>query len=130
MPRITGIDHVALTVVDLAASIAFYEAVLGAPVVGTMDDGQFRRAVLDLPGPTQLGLTQHDVSSGRPFDPTTPGLDHVGFACESREELLARAQHLDAMGVSHGGVLDAPYGSAVSFSDPNGNAIEFFATAP
>lgn len=129
MPRITGIDHVALTVTDLAGSIAFYEAVLGAPVIGTMQDGPFHRAVLDLPGPTHLGLTQHDVGSGRPFDPTTPGLDHLGFACESREELLAWVEHLDSLQVRHSGVQDAPYGSALSFSDPDGNALEFFASS-
>lgn len=129
MPRISGIDHVALTVVDLATSVAFYEAVLGAPVIGTMQDGPFRRAVLGLPGPSHLGLTQHDVGSGRPFDPTTPGLDHVGFACESREELLAWAQHLDSLGVSHSGVQEADYGSALSFKDPDGNALELFVAA-
>lgn len=128
MPTIRGIDHVALTVVDLAASVAFYQDVLGAPVIGTMQDGPFRRAVLDLPGPAHLGLTQHDVGSGRPFDPTSPGLDHLGLACESREELIAWERHLDALGVSHGGVQDADYGSALSFTDPDGNALEFFAS--
>ncbi|WP_405216397.1 VOC family protein [Agrococcus sp. Ld7] len=130
MPEITGIDHVALTVIDLAASITFYEAVLGASVMGTMDDGPFRRAVLALPGPTHLGLTQHDTGSGRPFDPTNPGLDHVGFACASRHELLAWGEHLDALRVRHSDVQDAAYGSALSFSDPDGNALEFFAPAP
>lgn len=129
MPRITGIDHVALTVVDLSASVAFYQAALGAPVIGTMQDGPFRRAVLGLPGPAHLGLTQHDAASGEPFDATTPGLDHLGFACESREELSAWAHHLDSLGVSHGGVHDADYGSALSFADPDGIALEFFVAA-
>lgn len=129
MPQITGIDHVALTVSDLAASVAFYESVLGVQVAGTMDDGSFSRAVLALPGPTHLGLTQHQVGSGRAFDPTTPGLDHLGFACSSREEVVAWAEHLDGLGVDHSGVQDAAYGSALSFTDPDGNALELFAAA-
>lgn len=129
MPTITGMDHVALTVSDLAASVAFYESVLHVQVAGTMSDGSFSRCVLALPGPTHLGLTQHDVGSGRAFDPTTPGLDHLGLACESRDELTKWAEHLDSLGISHSGVQDAAYGSAVSFADPDGNALEFFASA-
>lgn len=38
------------------------------------------------------------------------------------------AEHLEALGVEHSGVEDADYGSALSFSDPDGNALEFFAS--
>lgn len=129
MPTISGIDHIALTVRDLTVSLAFYESVLGVEQMGTMADGAFTRCVVSLPGSTHLGLTQHDTSSGHDFDPTTPGLDHLGFACESCEHLSEWAQHLDALGVSHSGVQDADYGSALSFRDPDGNALEIFASA-
>jgi glyoxylase I family protein len=36
-------------------------------------------------------------------------------------------QRLDALGVQHGGVVDAPYGSGVSFRDPDNIALELFA---
>lgn len=39
------------------------------------------------------------------------------------------AEHLDRLGVSHSGVQDADYGSALSFSDPDGNALELFVPA-
>ncbi|MDQ2755073.1 MAG: VOC family protein [Actinomycetota bacterium] len=129
MPTITGIDHIALTVTDLTVSLAFYESVMNLRPQGTMTDGPFTRCVLALPGSTHLGLTQHDAGSGRDFDPTTPGLDHLAFACESREQLLGWIGHLDGLGVSHSGVQDADYGSAVSFRDPDGNALELFAPA-
>lgn len=129
MPTISGVDHVALTVTDLPTSVAFYESVLDVSVAGTMSDGSFSRCVLTLPGRTHLGLTQHDVGSGRPFDPITPGLDHLGFACDSREELTKWAEHLDGLGIGHSGVQDASYGSALSFADPDGNALEFFVSA-
>ncbi len=128
MPSISGIDHIALTVRNLAVSIAFYESLLDAHPMGTMSDGSFTRCVLALPGPTHLGLTQHDADSGHDFDPTTPGLDHLGFACDSRDALTEWADRLDNLGVSHGGVQDAAYGSALSFRDPDGNALEFFAS--
>ena len=129
MPTISGIDHIALTVVDLEASLEFYESVLGLRAVGSMSDGAFSRSVLELPGPTHLGLTQHHPGSGRAFDPTTPGLDHVGLACTSRTELSEWVEHLESLGIAHGGVQDAAYGSALSFRDPDGNALELFAPA-
>jgi glyoxylase I family protein len=129
VPILSRIAHIALTVTDLAVSLAFYEAVLSLRPVATLDDGPFTRRLLPLPGGMHLGLTQHDHGSGQPFDPTTPGLDHLAFACHSRDELVSWAQHLDARGVAHGGVQDAAYGSALSFADPDGNALELFAAA-
>ncbi len=129
MPTLSGIHHVALTVTDLAVSVPFYERVLGSAPATTMTDGPFTRRVFALPGGQGLGLTQHATGSGDSFDPTTPGLDHVGLACADRDELLAWAAHLDRMEVAHSGVQDAEYGSALSFTDPDGNALEFFASA-
>lgn len=129
MPTISGVSHIALTVTDLTVSLAFYSSVLGLEPIGTMADGAFTRSVLALPGPTHLGLTQHHTGSGRSFDPTSPGLDHLAFACESRAQLTTWVEHLDSLGVAHSGVQDAEYGSALSFRDPDGNALELFAAA-
>ena len=128
MPTLSGIAHVALTVVDLRVSVPFYEQLLGAPPVTTMSDGPFTRRVFALPGGQGLGLTQHHEGTGGRFDAAAPGLDHVGFACADRDEVVAWAEHLDAIGVAHSGVRDAAYGSAVSFTDPDGIALEFFAS--
>lgn len=129
MPDLARIDHLALTVTDLAVSLAFYEDVLGLRPDATLDDGPFVRRLLPIPGGMHLGLTQHDRGSGQPFDPTTPGLDHLAFACRSRDELASWAEHLDTRGVGHSGVQDAAYGSALSFTDPDGNALELFVPA-
>ena len=129
MPAISGIHHIALTVTDLTRSLAFYESVLDLRPIATMADGPFSRTILGLPGATHVGLTQHDAGSGRPFDPTTPGLDHLALTCESREHLESWVAHLDGLGVAHSGVQDADYGSALSFHDPDGNALELFASA-
>ena len=37
------------------------------------------------------------------------------------------ASRLDQLGIEHGGIKDASYGSGVSFRDPDGIALEFFA---
>lgn len=129
MPAFSGIHHIALTVTDLEVSVRFYEKVLGLSPATTMTDGPFTRRVFALPGGQGLGLTQHDQGSGGRFDATAPGLDHVGLACANRDDVTAWAQHLDGVGVTHSGVRDADYGAALSFTDPDGNALEFFASS-
>jgi hypothetical protein len=34
---------------------------------------------------------------------------------------------LGELRIQHGGIVDAPYGSGLSFRDPDGIALEFFA---
>ena len=40
------------------------------------------------------------------------------------------ADHLNTLGVAHGGIVDAPYGSGLSFRDPDNIALEFFSHLP
>ena len=55
------------------------------------------------------------------------GLDHVGFGCADRAELETWVDRLNELGIEHGGIVDAHYGSGLSFRDPDGIALEFFA---
>jgi catechol-2,3-dioxygenase len=79
-------------------------------------------------GGTLLGLHQHGTPApdGK-FDEHRVGLDHVAFGCANHAELESRARRLDELGIPHGGVKDRPYGSGVSFRDPDNIALEFFA---
>jgi glyoxylase I family protein len=129
MPTNTGIHHIALTVSDLDTSVRFYSTLWGAEPVATMNDGPFLRRVFALPAGSTLGLTQHDHGSGNPFDATTPGLDHVGFGVAARSDLQDWARHLDEHQIGHSGIVEAPYGAALSFTDPDGVALELFLPA-
>jgi glyoxylase I family protein len=44
-----------------------------------------------------------------------------------RAELEKWARRLDELGVAHGDIKDASYGSGLSFRDPDGVALELFA---
>ena len=124
MPAIT---HVAVTVTDLAASEAWYTKVLGAPPVLDEDTGPFRHIVYSVGG-TLLGLHGFpELESKAPFNERRPGLDHIAFGCASRDELVAWAARLDELGVAHGDIVDAGYGSGLSFRDPDNIALELFA---
>jgi catechol 2,3-dioxygenase-like lactoylglutathione lyase family enzyme len=126
-PTIPAITHVAVTVTDLEASSAWYTKVLGVEPVLDEDTGPFRHIVYLL-GNTMLGLHGFpDLSSTEPFDERRPGLDHIAFGCASRSELVEWAARLDALGVAHGEIKDAGYGSGLSFRDPDNIALELFA---
>lgn len=128
MPEFPGLGHVALTVHSCDASTPWYEALFGAPPVLDEDTGPWRHVVWALPGPTLIGIHEHPTTpEGDAFDEFRVGLDHVGFHCASRSDLEAWETKLNELGVKHGGIVDASYGSGLSFRDPDGNALEFFA---
>ena len=126
MPAIT---HVAVTVTDLDASRAWYSKVLGVEPVLDEDTGPFRHVVY-LVGNTLLGLHGFpDLVSTEPFNERRPGLDHIAFGFASRDELAEWAVRLDDLGVARSDIVDASYGSGLSFRDPDNIALELFAPA-
>ncbi|MBN2624171.1 MAG: VOC family protein [Acidimicrobiales bacterium] len=127
MSEFPGITHVALTVDDLAVSVPWYRALLDCEPVLDEDTGPFHHTVF-LVGGTLLGLHQHHepAATGR-FDERRPGLDHVAFGVAGRDELEKWARRLDEMGIAHGEIVDAHYGSGLSFRDPDDIALELFA---
>jgi glyoxylase I family protein len=126
MTSFPPITHVAVTVSDLTRSEAWYTKVLGAEPVLDEDTGPFRHIVYALGG-TLLGLHGFpDLKTTDAFDERRPGLDHIAFSCADRSELEAWGKRLDELGVAHGGVVDAHYGSGLSFRDPDNIALELF----
>jgi glyoxylase I family protein len=124
-----GIGHVAVTVADLSASVPWYRQLIGSdPVLDEDTDAGFHHTVFLLGG-TLLGLHgfPDGVPAGDTFDERRLGLDHVSFAVADRAALEGWQERLDEMGIRHGGIVDAHYGSALSFRDPDGIALEFFA---
>jgi glyoxylase I family protein len=125
-PTLGPVSHVALTVRDIDVSAPWYAALIGSEPVLDEDTGPFRHAVFALGG-TLLGL--HEFPEGidwLPFSPRRLGMDHVAFAAADRTELLAWERRLTEMVVPHGRIIDAHYGSALAFKDPDGLALEVF----
>ena len=122
-----ALTHVAVTVTDLEVSQAWYSMVFGVEPVLDEDTGPFRHIVFPM-GSTLLGLHGFpDLVSKDDFEERRPGLDHIAFGCASRDDLVAWASRLDELGVTHGGIVDAGYGSGLSFRDPDNIALELFA---
>jgi catechol-2,3-dioxygenase len=124
-----ALNHVAVTVRDIEISGPWYRNLLGAdPILDERTDAGFRHQVWMLDGGTVFGIHQHDrAAPDEKFSELRVGLDHVGFSCASHAELENWVRRLGELGIEHGGIVDAPYGSGLSFRDPDGIALELFA---
>jgi len=129
MAEFPPLTHVALTVRELSVSVPWYEQLLDAqPVLDEDTTPSFHHTVYLLAGGTLLGLHQHETPApAGEFSEYRVGLDHLAFGVASRADLEKWANRLEELGIEHGGIKDAAYGSGVSFRDPDGIALEFFA---
>lgn len=128
LPPLTGVSHLALTVRDLARSVAWYVETLGFADLFPFDTEDFTRRILLHPSGAVVALTQHVAVGPDRFDPRVIGLDHVGFSVASVEELGAWAAWLTSRGVPHAGVQITPLtdSALVAFADPDGIALELY----
>ena len=76
-----------------------------------------------------IGVTQFEGPSPESFSHLLVGLDHVGLACKSEDEVREWAATMDRLGIEHGPVEEAPYGWAVTARDPDNIPVEFFCPA-
>ncbi|WP_099040375.1 VOC family protein [Mycobacterium neglectum] len=134
--RVGGVHHVSLTVTDLETSIAWYQRVfrterldITIPHHGREETGY---SVL-LPEPRSgliFGLHRNVHNRGEPFDEACTGLDHVSFGVAGRAALEVWTAWLDALGVSHTGIVDETEPitySTVVFRDPDNIQLELIA---
>ena len=128
-----AIHHLDLTVRDPGASRAFYAAVLG--FMGSREVADHDRGFdYDLATPDgfcSIGIMKaQGPNVGRAHDRYSPGLHHVAWTAQSREDVDRLHDLLKEIGAE---VLDAPadyprYGQgyyAVFFADPDGLKLEF-----
>lgn len=123
------INHLDLTVSDLARSTAFYDAVLSqlgyrrtTTYAGGVPNWELQAS------PVALSLGLHAARHAVPHDRYAPGLHHLAFHVPSRAEVEAMHARLQQLGAT---VLDAPAEYdytpgyyALFFADPDGLKLE------
>jgi len=128
MPEFPAITHVALTVNDLSRSVPWYRRLFDKDPVLDEDTGPYHHVAWLIGSGTLVSIHQHkNLESTEPASEFRPGLDHLAFGCSDRSDLEAWKQRLDDLGIPNGGVVDASYGSGLSFRDPDNIPLEFFA---
>jgi glyoxylase I family protein len=124
MPAFHGVDHAVLTVTDLDRSEEFYWDVLG--FLPVMDFG-YGRILVNRKTGFSLGIVKHEGAKGGPFTELTTGLDHLGLAAESREELVEWEEVFRAKGVEFTPIRDMELAYHLNFRDPDHIALELSA---
>ena len=127
MPDITGIAHVELSVRDLDTSVAWYTKLLGARDVWRGSNDRYGITACTIYEPKSkmvFAFTQHGEQEQEGFSAKRPGLDHVSFGVVDRDALEAWVEHLDALGIAHSPIQDDHQPPSVTFSDPDGIALE------
>lgn len=137
-PTRLNLHHIALTVTNLAASIPWYERVFGVTFkMEVPHTGGAGMILADDDMNLVFALHRHDANTGERFAETHTGLDHVGLAVPSRQDLESWQTHLDAQGVRRSPMADQPctqspiedhfFGSILVFRDPDNVQLELFA---
>jgi catechol 2,3-dioxygenase-like lactoylglutathione lyase family enzyme len=126
MPKVVGIDHLAIRVGDFEASRRFYDRLLH--FLGFVREWEFGRTVGWNNGVTMIWITEADPGS-EPHRTGDIGYHHYAFELASKAEVDELGEFLDREGVT---VVDPPaaypsYGEgyyAVFFLDPDGLKLE------
>jgi catechol 2,3-dioxygenase-like lactoylglutathione lyase family enzyme len=125
MPEFAGVDHISLTVTDLDRSESFYTSLF--ELVRLADFG-VARILAHRPTSFMLAIVRHDEGSGVPFSELHTGVDHIGFAASSRDELVAWERRFDDLGVAYTPIRDMEFGHHLNFRDPDNIALEICAS--
>ena len=131
------LHHIALTVTDIDASVAWYEDVFRLQYrVDVPHEGGMGKLLADDARELMIVLHQHEKNDGGEFGEVSTGLDHVGFLVPGRSDLEAWQSHLVVNGVARVEVADRPltqspisdeaYGSVLVFRDPDNIQLELF----
>lgn len=112
---LSGMDHIALRVSDLARSTKFYQEHLGGRIRSQSSNSTF----LDVGSHWVALFSRGAVSTG--YEATRPGVDHISFHSTQHRSLEERMGVLEARGLNP----VSPRGSGrVYFRDPDGIILQ------
>ncbi|HEU0115475.1 MAG TPA: VOC family protein, partial [Thermomicrobiales bacterium] len=105
LPRL---HHIALTVTDLEASIAWCERVFGVACRLEARRPGVGKILADREMLLVFARRHHDANKGETFSETQTGLDHIGLWAPRRADLEAWRSRVDAQGVRRAPMANQP----------------------
>lgn len=126
--QLTGINHLAFITDDMVATIRFYRDLLGLRLSAGIGHDGYRHYFFRLgDDATHIAFFEYDGATvmtrkfpgNRTSEPR--GFDHVAFTVETREELFALKDRLEAAGIEVEGAVDHGIFWSIYFYDPHNN---------
>jgi len=129
------LHHVALTVTDIEASLAWYSDLFGFKELVREDHQGGNGGYGVVLGPEDwsmfIVLNEHPTNAREGFDPVRTGLDHVGFIAPDREALDDWVAKFEERGVTYSPISEHGWGWSLNFRDPDDVQLQLvvFATS-
>ena len=122
-----GIHHAALICRDVEATIAFYQDLLGFPLVELVENRDYAGSshfFFDIGNRNLLGFFDFPGHDHPPFSETIGGVQHIAISVDD-EQFAAAKRNLDAAGIEYLGP-DRGVEDSLYIRDPNGVGIELY----
>jgi glyoxylase I family protein len=127
------LHHVALTVTDMDASVAWYSDLFGFEELAREEHfgGNGGHAVvLGYPDWSMfVVMNWHPTNGGEDFDPVRTGLDHIGFTVEDRGSLDGWVSRFEEKGITYSPISEHGWGWSLNFRDPDDVQLQLVAFA-
>lgn len=129
--KLQGINHLAFITSDMETTIRFYRDLLGLTLEAGIGKEGYRHYFFMLgDGSTQIAFFEYEGASPMerkfPGDRTDKplGFDHVSMTVETKEDLFALKDQLEAAGFDVHGAVDHGLFWSIYFYDPNNIPLE------
>jgi catechol 2,3-dioxygenase-like lactoylglutathione lyase family enzyme len=126
--KLQGINHLAFITDDMVTTIRFYRDMLGLKLSAGIGHDGYRHYFFQFPdGATHVAFFEYDgatvMNRKFPGDRTTLplGFDHLSFTVNSREDLYALKDRLEAADIEVEGAIDHGIFWSIYFYDPHNN---------
>jgi len=123
-----GINHLAFITDDMVTTIRFYRDLLGLRLSAGIGHDGYRHYFFQFPdGATHVAFFEYDgaVPMKRKFPGNRTseplGFDHVAFTVDTRADLFAMKDRLEAAGIEVEGAIDHGIFWSIYFFDPHNN---------
>ena len=134
MPKITGVNHVALATRDMDGTIRYWRDLIGLRLVGGLGRPGARQYFFELGPRSYLVFFQWDsvaplTEKDHGYPASGPlGFDHLALEVAEADDLWRLRDKLEAAGFWVSEPLDHGFIHSIYTFDPNGIAVEFSLT--
>ena len=136
-PKVNGLYHFAYPCKDAEETRAFYEDLLGMPLVHCMtadrvpstgEERPYAHIFFQMKNDSYLAFFDLGRNEQPEPSPNTPDwVQHFAMEVDTVEEVLAHKQRLEEAGVEGKGLVDHHFITSIYFFDPNGLRLEITA---